>query len=515
MPDGEPAWLKFRVWLEAGQTPRFIFPNGPYESRASVIEVNRRYQNEFDPKTYRAGVSRAHILREGALPHIRIGEIKVHGPIQEPGGSKELVAIFGPEGIHPETALEQLYGFAARAYRRPLHDGDRSSIAAMYQQGIDKGSDARRSALDTIKLILCSPSFLYLSEITDPDDGRLTAHDLAARLSYALWAAPPDEALTADAMSGRLLETEMLASHIDRMIRDPRSEQFIRGFLDSWLGLREIGNQPPPRRSAREYYAEDLPSAMKREPRLFFRHLLDDNASAMRLLTAEYTFVDKRLAALYQLPERKTLRLSDGFQRVRLRDDSQRGGLLGMASVLTASANGVETSPVTRGVWVSENLLGVTPPAPPDDVPALEANVSGAKTIREKLALHRQAKTCAGCHRKIDPLGFGLENFDPIGRWRSNYPKSQGRAQVDASGKLPSGESYSDFASYRETLAAARGEQFARNLIEKLLTYATGRHMERADQFEIDDLAQQAQRRDYALKDMLIGALTSEIFRTR
>ena len=299
------------------------------------------------------------------------------------------------------------------------------------------------------------------------------------------------------------------------MIRDPRSDQFIVGFLDSWLALREIGNLPPPRKSAREYYAEDLPSSMKQEARLLFRHLLRDNDSVMRLLDADFSFVDKRLASLYKLPEKDKLRLADGFQRVSLKDHPQRGGLLGMASVLTASANGVETSPVTRGVWVSENILGITPPAPPDDVPSIDANVSGAKSIRERLQLHSTDSTCAGCHRKIDPLGYGLENFDPIGRWRSKYPKPQGGTKIDASGEFPSGETYSDFAGFKKALATTRGEQFARNLIEKLLTYATGRHMERADQFEIDELLQTAKENNYALRDMLIDTLTNEIFLSR
>lgn len=516
VPDDEPEWLQFRVWLEVGQTPRFIFPNGPYESRASVITINKRYKDEFDPENFRDGVVRAHILSEGALPHIRIGEVKIRGPIEEVDGGKEEVAVFGNGGFDPDKALDQLLAFAERAYRRPLRETDRSSIRSMYEQRLNEDARPRQAALDTIKLILCSPSFLYLSEITPRDEAKLLdAYDLASRLSFTLWAEPPDEALFAIAQSGRILKPKDLRRQIKKMIRDPRCDQFIAGFLDSWLGLREIGNLPPPRKSAPEYYAEDLPYSMKQEARLLFRHLLDENDSAMRLLDADYSFIDKRLASLYDLPEQKKLRLADGFQRVSLKEHSQRGGLLGMASVLTASANGVETSPVTRGVWVSENILGITPPAPPDDVPAIDSNVSGAKTIRERLQLHSTDSTCAGCHRKIDPLGYGLENFDPIGRWRSKYPKPQGGATVDASGVFPSGEAYSDFASFKEALATSRGEQFARNLIEKLLTYATGRHMERADQFEIDELLHEAKENAYALQDLLVDALTSDIFRSR
>ena len=516
VPDNEPEWLKFRVWLEVGQTPRFIFPNGPYESRASVISINKRYKDEFDPKQFRDGVVRAHILTEGALPHIRIDEVKIRGPIEETDGGKEEIAVFGPGGFSEDKALEQLLAFAERAFRRPLGESDRSSIKSMYEQRLSGNATPRQAALDTLKLILCSPSFLYLSEITPGDESnRLSAYDLATRLSYTLWAEPPDDALFAIARSGKILKKRVLRRQIREMIRDPRSDQFIAGFLDSWLGLREIGNLPPPRKSAPEYYAEDLPASMKQEARLLFAHVLNENDSAMRLLDADYSFIDKRLAALYKLPERETLQLADGFQRVSLKDHAQRGGLLGMAGVLTASANGVETSPVTRGVWVSENILGITPPDPPDDVPSIDANVSGAKTIRERLQLHSTDSTCAGCHRRIDPLGYGLENFDPIGRWRSKYPKAQGGTKVDASGKFPSGEVFADFSSFRDALAKSRSEQFVRNLIEKLLTYATGRHMERADQFEIDEIFQAAAGNDYALQDILVDALTSELFRSR
>ena len=189
-----------------------------------------------------------------------------------------------------------------------------------------------------------------------------------------------------------------------------------------------------------------------------------------------------------------------------------------MASVLTVSANGVDTSPVTRGVWVLENVLGITPPPPPDEVPAIDSDVNGAETIRDKLAAHSRDVTCSICHRRIDPLGFALETFDPIGRWRSKYPKRKGKgsaARIDPSGELPSGERYEDFASYKQVLAQHRRELFVRNLIEKLLTYSTGRHMERNDQFEIDEILARVESADEGLKTMVLEVLTSEIFRSR
>ncbi|QDT10959.1 DUF1592 domain-containing protein [Planctomycetes bacterium K23_9] len=516
VPDDQPEWIRFRVWLEAGQTPRFIFPNGPYESRASVIATNKRYKKEF--KNPKEGVSRATLLREGALPHIKIGEIKIRGPLKEPGGSKEELAVFGEQGFQSKQALDQLRAFAQRAYRRTLDDSDRQRIEAIYQKRLSQNAPPRQAALDTLKMILCSPAFLYLSEITPETESELRPFDLASRLSYALWAAPPDDALFASAQSGDLTKPAELKKQIHRLLSDDRSAEFVNGFLDSWLNLRDIGNLPPPRKAAWEYYSENLPDAMKTESRLFFTNLLKSNGSVIDFLQSDYTFVDKRLAKLYQLPEKDTLRLKDGFQRVRLAKPAQRGGLLGMASVLTVSANGVDTSPVTRGVWVSENILGVTPPPPPppDEVPALDSNVSGATTIREKLAKHSEDKTCVVCHRNIDPLGFALETFDPTGRWRTKYPAAKGKSpQVDASGEFPSGETYQDFASFKKILVKSRQDQFTRHLIQKLLTYTTGRHMERVDQYEIDDLLHRVKKDDFGLQTMVTEVLASTIFRSR
>ena len=514
VPDDAPAWLAFEVWLEAGQTPRFIFPNGPYESRASVIEVNKRYKDEFDPKTYRSGVVRTHILLEGALPHIRIGEVRITGPLPEPGGSREERAVFGPAGFAADRATDQLLAFAERAFRRPLEPAEADRIEAFHEAALRaEGATPRQAALDTVKLVLCSPSFLSLGRVGSGPREWLDRFELAARLSYAVWGRPPDAALLAAAAAGDLGEPAGLRQQVDRLLRDDRADEFVAAFLDGWLKLAKIGSLPPPRPNAREYYAEDLPASMKREVRLFFRHLLETDGPLDAFIDADFTYVDKKLAGLYRLPERKTLRLADGFAWVPLRADSHRGGLLGMAAVLTASANGVETSPVTRGVWVSEAILGISPPPPPPNVPAIEANVSGAKTIREKLARHSQDTSCGGCHRKIDPLGYGLERFDPIGRPRSRYPKDQGDTEIDASGEFPSGETYADFESFRRQLQARYRDRLTHTLVTELLTYATGRRLERADQFALADLVERLREQDSGLRTLVIETLTSDLVR--
>jgi hypothetical protein len=518
VPDNKPTWFKFRVWLEAGQTPRFIFPNGPYESRASVVTINKRYKDEFKGDVGKSGVGRAHILLEGKLPHIRISEIKIHGPVPEKPGSVEEIAVFGKDGFQEAKALDQLNAFAERAYRRPLTDADRQPIRAMYDKRIAEKATPRQAALDALKLILCSPSFLYLSEITDESAKALKPYDLATRLSFALWAAPPDDTLLASAKSGKLTQDAELKKQIERMIADERIDGFVNGFLDSWLNLRDLGGMPPPREVVRSYYAEDLPTSMKTEARLFFRDLLKNNGSVAQFIDCEHTFVDKKLAKLYDLPEKDKLRLADGFQKVSLKGNNHRGGLLGMAAVLTVSANGVETSPVTRGVWVTENILGIPPPPPPDVVPAIDPDVSGATTIRDRLAKHRADAACAECHRKIDPLGFSLEAFDPVGRWRKTYPKpknAKDAPKIDTTGEFTSGETYADFAGFKKIIHDTRADPFTRHLIRQLLTYTTGRTIELNDDLVIDRLQEKVKQQGLGLHTLMVECLMSEVFRSR
>jgi hypothetical protein len=517
VPDNKPTWFKFRVWLEAGQTPRFIFPNGPFESRASVVTINKKYKNEFKSDVGSSGVGRAHILKEGKLPHIRISEIKIHGPVPEKPSAEE-VAVFGKDGFQEAKALDQLDAFAEKAFRRPLNDADLQPIRALYGKHLAEKASPRQAALDAVKLILCSPSFLYLSEITDESAKALKPHDLATRLSFALWATPPDEALLASAKSGKLTKDAELKKHIERMLSDERISGFVNGFLDSWLNLRDLGSQPPPREVVRSYYAEDLPSSMKTEARLFFRDLLKNNGSVAQFIDCDHTFVDKKLAKLYELPEGKTLHVADGFKKVSLKGNNHRGGLLGMAAVLTVSANGVETSPVTRGVWVSENILGISPPPPPDVVPAIDPDVNGATTIRDRLAKHRADAACAECHRKIDPLGFSLEAYDAVGRWRKKYPAANKRtkpAEIDTTGEFPSGETYTDFAGFKRVIRDTRADHFTRHLIRQLLTYTTGRTMELADDLPLDQLQEKVKKQGLGLKTLMVECLMSDVFRSR
>jgi hypothetical protein len=343
---------------------------------------------------------------------------------------------------------------------------------------------------------------LYLEE---PEDARLSPHALASRLSYFLWSSMPDERLLELAADGRLREPERLAAEVGRMLDDPRSDAFVEGFLDSWLTLRDLGSQPPDRSKFNDYYHYDLQQAMRQETQLFTRRLIDENLTIANFLDSDFTYVSKPLAKLYGLPVPD----ASGFHLVKL-DDRRRGGLLGQASVLTVTANGIDTSPVVRGVWLLENILGTPPAPPPPDVEPLDPDIRGAVTIRQQLEKHRSNASCNDCHRKIDPLGFALENFDPIGSWRETY----GRTPIDASGELPSGQAFDDIRGFKRILLE-RQDQFAAALTTKLLAYATGRRIEAADRSHVDQIVGRLAQSGYGLRDLIQLVVASEPFRSK
>jgi hypothetical protein len=269
---------------------------------------------------------------------------------------------------------------------------------------------------------------------------------------------------------------------------------------------------PPSPKDFQPYYADGLAKAMKTEARMFFQYLLEKNLPIDRFLDSDFTFVNGGLARLYKIGGVQGAE----FQKVTL-TDRRRGGLLGMAAIHTASANGVDTSPVIRGVWVLNNLLGTPPMPPPPDVKPLEPDIRGATTIREQLAKHRTVETCNSCHKSIDPPGFALENFDPIGGWRSHYPRSGRVTQpaVDASGVIPGGESFNDIVAFKEALLRSHRDQFARCLTEKLLTYSTGRSMEPGDIEQVNRIVAELKKRGGGLRDLVLLVIESEPFRRK
>lgn len=518
--DGEPQWYTMKVWLEKGQQPRFIFPNGMANCRKAFGNIAKDYRHHWPKKeqAVASGISQARriVLQHGKMPHIRMHEVKIKGPLYETWPPEPQRLVFGEDGFNAERKEEILHRFAERAFRRPVSEKEIQRFVDLADHRIQEGQSSRQATLDAIKGILCAPSFLYFDEAAEKQKGRLSAWDLANRLSYFLTASPPDESLRKVAASGEILKKEVLLGETERLLASPRSDDFLAGFLESWLNYRALGDQPPDRNSSAPYYYDDLETAMKLETRHFLRDLITSNGPITNFLDSDYTFVNRPLAEHYRIDAPFTHDNAYTFQRVSL-TDRRRGGLLGMGGVLTVSANGIETSPVVRGVYVMENILGTPPPPPPDEVPALEPDIRGATTVREQLAKHRELETCADCHQKIDPPGFALENFDPIGRWRSTYPPASKKAKpvkIDASGELYDGSQFNEVTDFKKLLLSKK-DQFTHHLAERLLSYGAGRRIELLDRPRVDAIVAEVKKKDYGMRSLLEEVVTSEIFLSR
>lgn len=392
-----------------------------------------------------------------------------------------LIAAPGPNLPPHEAARRIVARFAERAFRRPVESGEIERLLTVFDRAQRRGDSFETALKLPLKAVLISPHFLFLVEPEPEKDGvyELPDYPLASRLSYFLWASMPDEKLLRLAAAGKLHDERCLREQVRRMLRDPRSRGLAESFIPQWLGLGALGEtvRPDPRRFPE--FDDALADAMCQEPIRFFDNLIREGRSLLDLLDADYTFANERLARHYGI---KGVRGSE-LRRVPL-PDKNRGGVLGMAGVLTVTSFPLRTSPVLRGKWVLEDLLGsrVLPP-PPDagTLPKDDRNAEGL-SFRKQLELHRSRSECASCHQRMDPLGFGLENFDPIGRFRSE----QGGKPIDAIGELPSGEKFSGPRELRAVLLKRKTE-FLRTLSRKMLGYALGRQLYRFDDCVLDD----------------------------
>ncbi len=513
----EPRWYTVRVWLDAGFTPRFTFRNGLMDVRNLWGRLLKTYPEQF-PEPVRGGIveHRFNAIKYGKLPQIHIHEVEIEGPFHETWPTAGQRAVLGDDWedahasgmLSDETIRQHLTEFASRAYRRPARLEEMDRLMGLISVRRQSGRSPLEAYRDGLTAVLCSPGFLYLEE---PGDVHLSPYALASRLSYFLWSSMPDRELLDLAEAGTLSDPDTLAAQVRRMLQDSRSTAFIDGFLDSWLRLRDLGSMPPDRGKFQAYYRDDLQTSMREETRLFTRYVLDDNLSIASFLDSDFTFVDKALASHYGLAPPQ----GRGFERVSLHD-RRRGGLLGQASVLTVTANGIETSPVVRGVWLLENILGTPPSPPPPDVEPLDPDIRGATTIRDQLEKHRSSPSCYNCHRKIDPPGFALENFDAIGAWRDRYGKSSDEEAplIDPAGQLSDRHEFADIEGLK-TLLDARVDQFARCLTEKLLSYATGRILETADRPDVDRIVAEAKAKGHGLEDLILLVVQSEPFQAK
>jgi hypothetical protein len=515
LTDNELKWYTFQIPLDRGFAPRFTFENGQHDVRGSYQRVFRNHLETL-PKAVRQSQGivefRNSVIGYGYLPQIRIHEVRIRGPIAAAWPTPSQQRLLGGTSLEPEQVPALLHRFTERAYRRPVTSEEVDEWLGLYRGRLADGRPAMEAYKDSLKAILCSPEFLYLGPPEASSDTRLSDHGLAERLSYFLTSTMPDDRLRALADQGRLSDPDTLSQETRRLLQSPASDPFVADFLDSWLNLRALGSMPPDPKAAQVYYAAGLESEMKEESRLFLRDLIDRNASVLEFLRADYSFVNRDLAKLYGVAEQVPVEAAAAFHKVSF-PNSDRGGLLGQASVLTVSANGIETSPVIRGIWLMENVLGSPVPPPPDAVPPFDPDVRGATSIREQLAKHSESEACSLCHRKFDPLGFALEGFDPIGRIRRSYDE-RGDKPVDTSGVLPGGDRFSGLGELKGLLLK-RHPFFVRTVTTRLLSHALGRRIEAVDRPAVDRIIAQVSDADYPMADLIVAMVQSDLFLKR
>ncbi len=472
-------------------------------------------------------------------PGLAVEWVEVEGPLHETWPPPSHKRIFGnlPQIAVPmpnnSTRLEVssqeplsdaeriLRDFARRAFRRPVNDADVKPYLALVKKKLDEKQTFEQALRVGLKAVLCSPDFLFLREKL----GKLDDFALASRLSYFLWSTMPDEELLALAEAKKLGDPATLRTQVERLLKNPKAALFTENFLGQWLSLRDIDATAPDHRLYSSDWDEMLRESMVKETHLFFEEVLRNNLSLTNFVASDFTFLNERLAKHYAIPGVNGLHM----RKVTLPKDSHRGGVLTMASVLKVAANGTNTSPVMRGTFVLDRILGTPPSPPPDGVPAVEPDIRGATTIREQLAKHREIGACAGCHKKIDPPGFALESFDVIGGWRDNY-RSIGRGEpvtiegrrmmyskgpkVDPSDVLSTGEKFQNIDEFKQLLLKDK-DKLARGLTKHLLTYAIGAASTANDRNEIDAIVAKVREKDCGLRTLVQEIVQSKVFREK
>ncbi len=425
---------------------------------------------------------------------------------------------------HPREDAERLLrSFMARAYRRPVVEADVKRFLALFDQQFALNHSFAKSLVSTYTAVLTSPGWLYIQE----SPGRLDDYALATRLSLFLWNSQPDEQLRSLAAAGRLHNPDVLRAQTDRLLNDPKSRRFIDAFTDYWLDLRKIDDTSPSSTLYNDYELDDpLKLAAVEETRLFVQELFAKNLPARTIVNSDFTFLNERLAEHYGIPGVKGATM----RRVTLPKDSVRGGLMTQASVLKVTANGTTTSPVIRGVWIKERILGYHT-APPAGVPAIEPDIRGAVTIRQQLDKHRADAMCAACHKKIDPPGFALESFDVMGGQRDRYrafaegvkPESgfgmSGQPfdfryglPVDSAGTLENGLAFKDIREFKQLLLDHEERTVARNMVSQLATYATGAPIGFTDRAQVEAILDKSRDSGWGVRSIVDGIVQSNLF---
>ncbi len=428
--------------------------------------------------------------------------------------AKFLTAKPGNGVTPPQAARKILEEFVPRAFRRPVDESDLLVYLGLFQSAQKSGKSFDDSILFAIRGVLVSPQFLFRVEAVNPgsEPRLLDDYALATRLSYFLWGSTPDSLLLALAEAGKLHEPEILNGQVARMLRNTKSFDFVQSFVEQWLGTRALGQTIRPDAKLFPEYSgdEELQGDIRYQPVLFFREILSNDLSLLNLLDSKFTITTKKLQKLYGL----NVKPSSGDntsapQRIELPEDSHRGGLLGMSAVLAVSSHPQRTSPVLRGKWMLDAILGTPPPPPPPNVPPLEEPKGDApKTVRELLDRHRADPVCASCHSRIDPMGFALENFDALGRWRT----ADNGKPVDAKGELTDGTTFDGPDQLKAVLLQKKG-LFVRNLTNKMLGYALGRGLTLKDSCVVDSILAEVERNNYSAHSLINSVVMSMPFR--
>jgi hypothetical protein len=513
IPPGKPTVVEFVEKLEPRNTVRFVVDN---------LGVTPPTVEKIGAENYKGpGLAIQWVEIEGPLhdtwpppSHRRLFGDLAQASAPTPEDKARLEVISKQPLVDAERLLR---GFLRRAYRRTVTDDDVKPFLARVKIKLDAGFSFEQAMRVAYKSALVSPSFLFLRE----KPGRLDDFALASRLSYFLWSSMPDEELLALAEKGTLHEPETLRGQVERMLKDEKASAFTNNFAGQWLGLRNIDATAPDPALYPEY-DDVLKVAMVKETLLFFDEVLKNNLSLTNFVSSDFTMLNGRLARHYGIPGVT----GQEFKKIVLPKDSHRGGVLTMASVMKVTANGTTTSPVLRGAWVLDRILGTPPPKPTVDVEAVEPDIRGAVTIREQLAKHRQRAECASCHAKIDPPGFALESFDVIGGWRDYY-RSVGKGtpaivsgrtmrykkgpDVEPADVLPDGAKFANIDEFKQLLLKDK-DQLARALAEKLLTYGTGAAPAKSNRAEIDAIAAKVRDDNYGFRTLVHEIVQSKAF---
>jgi mono/diheme cytochrome c family protein len=469
-------------------------------------------------------------------PGLAIQYVEVEGPLHEswpPESHRRILGdleqkVSGAYGEKAEVVSDQprehaqriLKPFIRRAFRRSVSDDDAAPFMGIFQAKVDNGYSFEAAVRAALKAVLISPEFLFLRE----RPGKLDDFALASRLSYFVWSTMPDEELFALAEQRKLSEPEILRQQVERMLAHPNAAAFTENFVGQWLGLREIDATEPSHILYPEF-DHLLKVSMIRETELFFEEVLRGDLNLTNFVASDFTMLNGRLAKHYGLPNLSGWE----FKKTELPPEAHRGGVLTMASVLKVTSNGTTTSPVMRGAWVLDRILGTPPPPPPENVSAIDPDIRGATTIREQLAKHRSVESCAACHRKMDPPGFALESFDCIGGWREHYRVTgngepvtiDGRQMLYARGKpvdpadvLSTGERFENIDGLKQLLLKDK-PQLARAMTARLITYSTGRAPQPGDRDEIEAIVSRLAIKDYGLRSLVHEIVQSRIFQEK